>query len=131
MKNIKILFILFLLPACIPIPQRIDGIEVRGEVYDNETAKPLSGAQVKLSCKQKFGTKKAYTDQNGKFKVSWGSHLKLYRSFLYSRAEREKRTFEGKFKKDQYEAEVLEDTFTPRKDMPYIDFGVVYLEPKR
>ena len=133
MKSIKSLsiFIVFLVSACVPIPQKIDGIEIRGEVFDNETATPLSGAKVRISCAEKFGVKKAYTDSNGKFRVSWGSHFKLYRNFLYSKKERAKRNFEGTFKREGYEGEEFQDTFTPREDMSYVDFGVVYLEPKR
>ena len=131
LKNFILLIVLSLPAACLPIPQVIDGLEVRGEVLDNDTAKPLPGAVVKISCAEKLGTKKAVSDANGKFRVSWGSHLKLYRSFIYSKKERARRTLDGDFKKEGYEREEVEDTFSPRPDMKYIDFGVVYLEPKR
>lgn len=133
MKKYKISILLtgLLFTACLPIPQIVDGVEVRGEVLDNTTATPLSGAKVKLTCKEKNGVAKATTDANGRFKARWGSHLKLYRSFIYSKKDRAKRTVEGTFKKDGFEGEVVEDIFTPRSDMSYIDFGVVYLEPKR
>lgn len=131
MKISILLTVLLFFTACLPIPQVIDEIEVRGEVQDNATAKPLPGAKIRLSCKEKFGTKKVTTDQNGRFKVRWGSHMKFYRTYFSSRQQRAKRTIEGNFKREGYEGEVIEDAFTPRKDLPYIDFGVVYLEPKR
>lgn len=129
-KKFLFLIILSLPAACLPIPQVIDGLEVRGEVLDSDTATPLPGAEVKISCSEKLGTRKAISDANGKFKVKWGSHLKLYRSFIYSKKERVKRTLDGDFKKAGYDREEVEDTFTPRQEMGYIDFGVVYLEPK-